>query len=88
MSSSAASPLPNDEGSLRVLDPRISHALRFMEGNLNRALTVAEVAKEAGLSPSRFAHLFQVETSSRPARMLLRMRLEQAAELLCTTGLP
>jgi transcriptional regulator GlxA family with amidase domain len=79
--------LPN-EHSLRVLDPRIRNALRFIEANLDRSLTVAGLAAAAGLSPSRFAHLFQTETDSGPARMLLRMRLARAAELLSTTGLP
>jgi transcriptional regulator GlxA family with amidase domain len=85
---SIAASLPNDEDSLRVLDPRIGDALRFMDANLQCSLAVGDVAKKAGLSPSRFAHLFQVETGSSPARMLLRLRLERAAELLCTTGLP
>jgi AraC family transcriptional regulator of arabinose operon len=87
MSSPSPSPTNEEEG-LRVLDPRIGDALRFMEASLHRSLSVADVAREVGLSPSRFAHMFRIETGSSPARMLLRMRLERAAELLSTTGLP
>ena len=78
----------SEEDTFRVLDERVADALRFMEANLHLSLSVSGVAEEAGLSPSRFAHIFRVETASSPARMLLRMRLQRAAGLLATTGLP
>jgi len=76
------------DSALRVLDSRIGDALRFMQAKLQFAISVNDMAHEVGLSPSRFAHTFRAETGSSPARMLLRMRLERAAELLSTTGLP
>jgi transcriptional regulator GlxA family with amidase domain len=59
-----------------------------MEANLVRSLPISDLAREAGLSSSRFAHLFRAETGSTPARMIVRMRLTRAAELLTATRLP
>jgi len=73
---------------LRPAEPRIVRALHFMDANLDRTLSIADLASEAGLSPSRFAHLFHAETGSTPARMFLRMRMMRAAELLIATRLP
>ena len=57
--SSPAVRLPAEEPvTLRVLDPRVGHALRFMEENLHRVLSVADIAEAAGISPSRFARPF------------------------------
>lgn len=43
-------------------DERILRATAYIRANLDRALTLEEVAAEACLSPSRFRHLFVEET--------------------------
>ena len=65
-----------------VLDPRISEALHFIEANLHRPITVADAARQAGLSRSQFSSLFRVKTGASPGRMLSKMRMELAGELL------
>jgi AraC-like DNA-binding protein len=79
---SPAAGAQREEDSFRVLDPRIGEALCFMEANLHRSLTVADIASHAGLSRSQFSRLFRVETKSSPKRMVLRMRMQLAGELL------
>jgi AraC family transcriptional regulator of arabinose operon len=56
-----------------------------MQAHPGQVVSVSHLAGEAGLSPSRFAHLFRAETGSTPARMFLRMRVMHAAELLTAT---
>jgi len=88
MSSLAARFSEEDRANLRIVDPRIARVLGFLEANLHRPLSANDLARETGLSLSRFSHLFRLETGSSPARMLLRMRVTRAAELLDATGLP
>ena len=76
------------KASLRPTDPRIAQAIHFMDANLDRTLSIADLASKAGLSPARFAHLFRAETGSTPARMFLRMRMMRASELLTAARLP
>ncbi len=72
-----------EEDAPRVPNPRVSGALLFMEENLHRSsLTVADIASQVGLSRSGFSRLFRAETGSRAGRMLLRMRMELAGDLL------
>lgn len=63
-------------------DARIQAALAFMLKNFASDLTVASIARECALSPSRFAHLFQTETGQPPARYLDSLRIWKAQELL------
>ena len=53
-----------------------------MEANLHRALPVADIAAHVGLSRSHFTTLFRRAAGLRTAQILLRMRLERAADLL------
>jgi AraC family transcriptional regulator of arabinose operon len=71
---------PFSSGSIG--DPRIQAALAFMLENFASDLTVAAIARECALSPSRFAHLFQAETGQPPARYLDSLRIWKAQELL------
>jgi AraC-like DNA-binding protein len=43
-------------------DERILRAVAYINANLDRKLSLEEVAAEAFLSPSRFRHLFVEET--------------------------
>lgn len=57
--------------------------LHWLEARLGHSyLDVATLAHEAGLSPSRFSHVFKQAMGLPPKRYLLRRRLERAAELL------
>jgi AraC-like DNA-binding protein len=45
-------------------------------------MSVSDIAKYVHLSVSRFKHLFKTETGTTPKRMLRRMQVERAGEML------
>ncbi|SPB15445.1 AraC family transcriptional regulator [Caballeronia novacaledonica] len=57
---------------------RIQNALNYARKNLNRALTVEELAGEAHLSPRQFSRVFTLETGQSPAKAVEGLRLEAA----------
>ena len=63
-------------------DERILRAVAFVKANLDRALTLDEVAGEACLSPSRFRHLFVEETGMGLRQYVLWRRFLRVWELL------
>ncbi|WP_431037721.1 GlxA family transcriptional regulator [Streptomyces sp. P6-2-1] len=56
--------------------------------NLERPLSLAELAAHAGTSPRTFARHFQDETGMSPGRWLIQQRVRRACHLLETTDLP
>lgn len=68
-------------------DPRIQKAVEFAALNSHLALTVEMLAKQCGLSLSRFAHLFRSEVGASPVVFLESERLRRAANLLRFTKL-
>lgn len=57
---------------------RIQHALNYARKNLNRPLTVDELAETAHLSPRQFSRVFTLETGQSPAKAIEGLRLEAA----------
>jgi AraC family transcriptional regulator of arabinose operon len=66
---------------------RIADAARRIEERMREALTVAKLAEEFNLSPSRFAHLFREEFGVPPMRYLHTQRMLRARLLLERTFL-
>jgi AraC-like DNA-binding protein len=66
---------------------RIGNAPQIIEEHLAEPLTVAFLAQEFNLSPSRFAHLFRQEFGISPMRYLHAQRMERARLLLEETFL-
>lgn len=64
-------------GRERVLD-----ALNHMERHCHQPLTLAETARAAGLSPSRFCTVLKQETGTTFSRILNRMRVDRAAAMI------
>lgn len=60
-----------------VEDNPVALALRIIEADYARPLSVPALAKSVGLSPSRFAHLFKQQVGCSPARYLKVYRLGQ-----------
>ena len=58
-----------------------------METQLQRELTLEEMAQSVNLSASRLRHLFKAETGVAPAQYLKVIRLRRAQELITTTYL-
>ena len=67
-------------------DDRIRRAMDYLERNIARKITLADIADAVGLSPSRLAHLFREQTGQTPQQYLEGIRMQRASELLRRTG--
>jgi AraC family transcriptional regulator of arabinose operon len=68
-------------------DPRVRRAMDYLAGKLREPFHLETVARQCGLSVSRFAHLFKETTGQTPQQFFEQQRLRQARELLGLTGL-
>ncbi|MFD0855534.1 helix-turn-helix domain-containing protein, partial [Actinomadura adrarensis] len=73
-------PGTDDEGLGPVLD--------WARANLERPLTVEDLAARAAMSPRTFYRRLQAATGTTPLQWLLNQRLARAQELLESTDLP
>jgi AraC family transcriptional regulator len=65
------------------LTPSVLARLRdYVAEHLGERILVTDLALQAGLSPSRFAHAFSEQVRQSPHRFVLAMRLERATEML------
>jgi len=60
----------------------IQRAMEFVERNHSRTLSVAEIARQAGIERSHLAHLFRQTLNTSPAAYVISVRIRKAAELL------
>ncbi len=67
------------------MDERLRAALDHALAHLARPLSIADLARVAGLSPSRFAHRFRDQVGDSPGRWFERERMRRAAALLDAT---
>lgn len=75
-------------GLLRGLaDPRIAAALRLLHGDTERAWTVPDLAREAGMSRSAFFSRFTRTVGVRPMEYLVTWRMAVASDLLRRGGI-
>jgi transcriptional regulator GlxA family with amidase domain len=65
---------------------RLTDLLSWLENHYDQAMTVEDMASQAGMSPRTFARTFVAETGDTPAVYLEKLRLEHAVRLLETTG--
>ncbi len=72
----------------RPLDDRILRVLEAIATRPEVVYRVPDMAREAGLSASRFAHLFRRETGMSVINAVLQTRLREAARHLALTRLP
>ena len=61
---------------------RISAAIDFMEQNFEKEISLALLAKEAGMKPINFRRAFRKTTGCTPINYLVRLRIEKAAEMM------
>jgi transcriptional regulator GlxA family with amidase domain len=61
---------------------RIQAALTYARDNLQKPLTVPELAEAACLSPRQFSRAFQAETGQSPAKAIEALRVEGARNLM------
>jgi len=67
--------------ALLELEPksdRIQSALAYAKRNLDKALTVGQLAEAAHLSPRQFSRAFRAETGQSPAKAVENLRVEAA----------
>ncbi|HEX7317644.1 MAG TPA: helix-turn-helix domain-containing protein [Pyrinomonadaceae bacterium] len=69
------------------MDARVLKVIETMRRRFQRPLSVGSMAASVNLSPSRFQHLFKVETGVAPLSYLKALRIEEARKLLETTFL-
>jgi len=66
---------------------RVSAVIDFMKANFHRSIARAELAAAVNLSPTYVSHLFKAETGVSAGEYLIRLRMENAGQLLRTTFL-
>jgi len=65
------------------LTPEVVTRLRdYVDANLREPILVADLASQAGQSPSHFAQSFMERTGQSPHKFVVTLRVERAAELL------
>ncbi len=70
-----------------IADKRLSRVIEYMSANLADALTLQDLAAEAGVSKFHFTRLFRMSTGTTPYDYLVGLRMEAAQHLLMTTDL-
>jgi AraC family transcriptional regulator of arabinose operon len=69
-------------------DDRIEDIAQWMKRHLGEACSLAQMARQAGLSVPHFMTLFRARMGTSPAHYFLRLKMQRACHLLDTTALP
>ena len=71
--------------STSVIDPRLRNALLFIQNNLDRKLSLKQIAQTTGLSYSHMRHLFRSQLGITPIKLVNQLRMNEAKKKLETT---
>ncbi len=71
----------------RLLQDKLWCAIEYINDNLEKDLTLAEIAASVGMSPYHFARAFKQATGLPPHQYLIKRRIEKAKSLLRQTHL-
>jgi AraC-like DNA-binding protein len=74
-------------GASRAIVHDLTKSIEFMRANVARSLTLQELSRQAGLSPTRYSLLFREQTGSSPVDHHIRLRMQAACHYLDTTAL-
>jgi AraC family transcriptional regulator len=66
----------------------LKRAIDYIGDNLEKDLTLAELAGTAHMSPYHFSRLFKESTGLTPHQYVIKRRVQRAIELLSSTALP
>ena len=69
------------------MDHRVKTVMELMEANLQRKMSMTELARAVNLSPWRLSHLFKTEIGIPPLQYLKALRMEKARVLVMSTFL-
>jgi AraC family transcriptional regulator len=83
---SSASPVREDRVSLP--GRKLRQVLSYIEDNINRELSLRELASLAGLGTSQFKKVFRESVGLPVHRYVMERRVERAKLLLCNSRLP
>lgn len=70
------------------LDVTYERALRFIEGNIEKAISLRDIADAVNMSQYHFSRLFKKACGHSPYEYLLMARMDKAKYLLRTTDIP
>lgn len=74
-------------GASRAIAHDLTKSIEFMRANVARSLTLQELSRHAGLSPTRYSAIFREQTGSSPVEHHIRLRMQAACHELDTTAL-
>ena len=74
-------------GGSRAIAHDLTKSIEFMRANVARSLTLQELSRHTGLSPTRFSAIFREQTGSSPVDHHIRLRMQAACHYLDTTAL-
>jgi len=75
---------PTVKGTCSLSPHTLRQVLDYIQENLSRPLTQAEIAAVVHISPYHFARLFRRATGQSPHQYIIAQRVEKAAQLLLT----
>jgi len=78
--------MENTERLRKEYTARINKAVDYIENNLDKSMTLEELASAANFSKFHFNRLFHSFTGETPFRFIMRLRLERAAALILAGG--
>jgi transcriptional regulator GlxA family with amidase domain len=67
--------------------PAVESAFAFMQSHLDSVLTLADIARRAGLSASHFCTVFREQTGQTPMDYFIRMKIHKAQHLLVNSAM-
>lgn len=65
----------------------VGEAIHYMKENIGRRLTLRDIARHSGYSPSRFSEMFSKSTGSSPLAYFNRLKVQKACNLLDFTDM-
>ncbi len=68
--------------SARFTSDHYKRVLAFIRANLDRTITVDDLAREAGMSPSHFGRVFKDTVGETPMQYVMAYRVEQAIAMM------
>lgn len=74
--------------SARFTSDHYGQVLGFIRANLDRTISVDDLAGEVGMSPSHFGRVFKETLGQTPMQYVLAYRIEQAVEMMKDASLP
>jgi AraC family transcriptional regulator len=80
-------PVPEDTASGGLSPSQLRRVLDFISAHLNDDHSIAELARECGLSSGYFSRAFRQTTGVTPHQWVIRRKVERARQLLLGNGL-